>query len=164
MHPVDESLAFPAISATDIQFPVLPHLLRSRERLQGRHDVTAGVAGHHHVEGIHRLVIRGLSETERAGGDHHLVDGRGSLVHADGEMVHIADISRQGYFIISDASDLEGGLTLLVGGEGEPSERIGKAPVDGAHDEYVGTRDGLPSVGDGAGNEGLGRQCVDGHP
>ena len=121
VHAVDEGLAFLAVAAPDIQFPVLPHFLGAWQYLQGRHHVTAGIAGHDHVQRIQGLELGTLAHAVRAGRHHNLVDGRRLLAHAYVQVGKTGRIGGQGIVFISQESRAKCQFPDPSGHEREPA-------------------------------------------
>ena len=113
MHPVDKRLAFLTLSATHVEFSVFAHLLRTRQRLEGCHDITARTAGHHHVEGIHCLEVVTLTKTVGACRDHHLIDSCSFFVHHDGMVAEAIYVSSQHIVVKTHESSLQCHFSLL---------------------------------------------------
>ena len=155
VHPVDEGLALLALAAADVELAVLPYLLRAGQGLQGRDEVPAGVARHHHVQRIHFLELVALAHAERAGGHDHLVDRGGLLPQPDVQRAERGQVGSNIEVFIAQQYRTDRLLALLACYEGEVAFCVRDAAVERADDEDVHAHERALVVGDSTADGGL---------
>ena len=162
VHPVDEGLALLALAAADVELAVLADLLRTGQDLQGRDEVPAGVARHHHVQRIQLLELVALAHAERAGGHHHLVDGGRFLAQADVQLAEPGQVRGHIEVFIAEEDRAHRPFTRFTRRKGEAPQRVGDPAVKRTDHENVDPDERAVFVGnfppDGGLGEGAGRQ------
>ena len=101
VHAVHEGLALLAFAAADIEFSILPYLLGAGQDLERGHDVSAGIAGHHDVEGVHGLDPVALADAVGARRHDDLVDGGGLLAQAEFHIIKFGGVGHEGFVLIA---------------------------------------------------------------